>query len=124
MIQVYTRTKKLQLYNLFLGESEFIDSLNPEGSTNYDKSQASVVKNSVSKTSSLVDPETVVEVEHLLLLFQGIISCRDISGSCNSGSGQLSDSNTEQGNHPDLLSFSGSESSCICLSSVSRHYIL
>merc|ERR1719300_656441 len=57
-----------------------------------------------SQTSSLVDPETVVKVEHLLLLFQGIISCRDISGSCNSGSGQLSDSNTEQRNHPDLSS--------------------
>merc|ERR1719300_1162117 len=104
MIQVYTRTKKLQLFNLFLGESEFIDSLNPEGSTNDDKSQASVVQKSVSKSSSLVDPESVVKVEHLLLLFQGIISCRDISGSCNSGSGQLSDSNTEQRNHPDLLS--------------------
>ena len=58
----------------FLGEGESVDSLGPHNSTNTDEKETGVVEDPVNHASPLVNPQTVVQVEHLLPLLQLLVS--------------------------------------------------
>ena len=67
---IHIDTKKL----FFLGEGQRVDSLNPHNSANSDEEESGVVDDPVRHASSLVNPQTVVKVEHLLSLLQLLVS--------------------------------------------------
>lgn len=59
---------------IFLGEGESVDSLAPQHSTHHQQQHGGVHEDGVHHAAPLVHPQSVVQVEHLLLLLQLLVS--------------------------------------------------
>ena len=58
----------------FLGEGQSVDSLDPEDSANSDEEKRKVVEEAVNHAAPLVNPQPIIQVEHLLPLLQLFVS--------------------------------------------------
>ena len=58
----------------FLGESKSVDGLDPKDSANNHEKHCRVYEDRVDHAPPLVHPQTVIQVEHLLLLLHHLVS--------------------------------------------------
>jgi len=77
--KIDSTTKVKRLFSL--REDQTIENAEVFQETNEENKQGGIVQNTVSHASSLVNSETIINIEHLLLLFYLGISSRNISRS-------------------------------------------
>ena len=63
----------------FLGEGHGVDILGPESTSDNAEQGREIVQHLIHGSSPLVDPKSVVNLEHLLLLLQLGVACRQVN---------------------------------------------